>query len=187
DGQIRNAASGRCLNLEGAGGWTNGTKLILFDCLGGSNEKFKLTAENQVPNPVGRIVNPTSGRCLNLEGSGPWNNGNGVILFDCVSAALNEQFKITTEGQILNPASGRCLNLEGADGWTNGTKVLLRDCNAGPNQKFEWTSDGQIRNAASGRCLNLEGAGGWTNGTKLILFDCLGGPNEKFKLISATN
>ncbi|MFD4145206.1 trypsin-like serine protease, partial [Streptomyces goshikiensis] len=29
------------------------------------------------------IVNPTSGRCLNLAGPGPWNNGNGVILFDC--------------------------------------------------------------------------------------------------------
>ncbi|MFB7355248.1 ricin-type beta-trefoil lectin domain protein [Streptomyces gardneri] len=184
DGQIRNAASGRCLNLEGAGGWTNGTRLILWECLGGVNEKFKLVPEDQAPNPIGRILNPQTGKCLNLEGGGPWDNGNRVILWDCTVGAQNELFQLTADGQIRNPASGRCLNLEGAGGWTNGTRVILWDCEEVVNEKFEWTADGQIRNDASGRCLNLEGAGGWANGTRVILWDCEDVVNEKFKLIS---
>ncbi|MFD5408664.1 RICIN domain-containing protein, partial [Streptomyces nojiriensis] len=161
------------------------------NCLGGTGTKTGAytTRVDDLAGWIGahtsntfNIVNPTSGRCLNLAGAGPWENGTRVILWDCTLGAPTEQFKITAEGQIVNPTSGRCLNLEGAGPWTNGTRVLLWDCHGAPNEKFEWTPDGQLRNPTSGRCLNLEGGSGWTNNTRVLLWDCSGGPNEKFKL-----
>ncbi|MFD8595961.1 trypsin-like serine protease [Kitasatospora sp. NPDC059646] len=42
---LLNPASGRCLNVKGAGpSWDNGTPIILFDCKGDPNEKFELVS-----------------------------------------------------------------------------------------------------------------------------------------------
>ncbi|KDN80638.1 ricin-type beta-trefoil lectin domain protein [Kitasatospora cheerisanensis] len=133
------------------------------------------------------LLNPASGRCLNLAGAGPWGNENPVIAFDCTLGADNEKFRITADGQLRNPVSGRCLNVKGAGPtWDNGTPIILFDCVAGAgNEKFEWTADGQIRNPASGRCINVAGAGPtWPNNTPVILFDCKGDPNEKFRPVA---
>ncbi|MGW6982139.1 ricin-type beta-trefoil lectin domain protein [Streptomyces sp. NPDC054932] len=187
--EIRNPASGRCLNLSGAGpDWANLTPVILFDCtLGAANEKFQLTAD-------GLIRNPATGRCLNVSGSGPdWANGTPIILFDCTPGAANEKFEWTADGQIRNPASGRCLNVKGAGpSWENLTPIILFDCASdAQNEKFQVVADneipypvGQLRNPASGRCLNVKGPGpSWENLTPIILFDCTpGANNEAFQL-----
>ncbi|GGR01960.1 ricin-type beta-trefoil lectin domain protein [Kitasatospora griseola] len=187
DGQLRNPASGRCLNISGAGPWNNGTPIILFDCNNQPNEKFQLVADNEIPNPVGRLKNPASGRCLNISGAGPvWPNSTPIILFDC-NGENNELFQLTADGQLYNYSSNRCLNVSGAGPtWDNGTPIILFDCVAGAgNEKFEWTTDGQLRNPASGRCLNISGAGPvWNNHTPIILFDCNNQPNEKFQLVN---
>ncbi|MBG6135811.1 discoidin domain-containing protein [Longispora fulva] len=131
DGSVRNPASGRCLNASGAGPWPNGTEIILWDCVSGSeNERFELGAD-------GLIRNPVSGRCLNAEGAGPWGNGTRLLLWDCVADAPNEKFERTADGMIRNPASGRCLNASGVGPWNNGTKIILWDCVAGSdNEKW---------------------------------------------------
>ncbi|GAA2990730.1 hypothetical protein GCM10010519_25480 [Streptomyces lactacystinicus] len=183
--EILNPASGRCLNLKGAGPtWPNSTEIIAWDCtLGASNEQFQLT-------PDGLLRNPASGRCLNVAGAGPWNNGNPVILFDCSASSGNEKFEWTADGQLRNPASNRCLNVFGAGPWANGTPIVLFDCNSDPNEKFQPVADneiphpvGRIKNPASDRCLNISGAGPtWPNSTPIVLFDCNGENNELFQL-----
>ncbi|MEE1784132.1 trypsin-like serine protease, partial [Streptomyces sp. SP17BM10] len=56
-----------------------------------------------------QLVNPASGRCVNVSGQGPtWDNLNPIILFDCVPGAGNEAFQLTASGQLYNPASKRC-------------------------------------------------------------------------------
>ncbi|MFJ8441706.1 ricin-type beta-trefoil lectin domain protein [Kitasatospora griseola] len=186
--EILNPASGRCLNLSGAGPWANSTPIIAYDCtLGADNEKFRLTSDGQLRNPV-------SGRCLNVSGAGPvWDNGTPIILFDCVAGAANERFKWTADGQLRNPASGRCVNLSGGGPtWPNSTPIILWDCKGDPNEQFRVVSDdqipsavGQLKNQASGRCLNVSGTGPtWDNNTPIILFDCKGDNNEQFRLTS---
>ncbi|PJN23660.1 hypothetical protein CG736_20475 [Kitasatospora sp. CB02891] len=186
--EILNPASGRCLNLTGAGPtWANGTAVIAWDCIvGADNEKFRLTSD-------GQLRNPASNRCLQVSGTGPtWANGTAIVLWDCVAGAGNEKFEWTGDGQLRNPASGRCLNLTGAGPtWANGTPIALWDCVAGAaTQQFQVVADdqiprpvGQLRNPASGRCLNVSGAGPtWPNFTPIILWDCKGDPNERFQL-----
>ncbi|MEU3430491.1 ricin-type beta-trefoil lectin domain protein [Streptomyces gardneri] len=135
------------------------------------------------------ILNPASGRCLNISGSGPtYPNLTPIILFDCTLGAANEKFQLTPDGLLRNPASGRCLNVSGSGPtWANGTPIVLFDCTPGAaNEKFEWTADGQLRNPASGRCLNVSGSGPtWANSTPIILFDCSpDSANEKFRMVA---
>ncbi|GAA1268799.1 hypothetical protein GCM10009665_66730 [Kitasatospora nipponensis] len=188
-GQLLNPASGRCLNVSGAGPtWANLTPMILFDCVpGAANETFLLASDSQAAQPAGAILNPASGRCVNVTGAGPtWANSTPIILFDCVQGAGNEGFQLTADGQIRNAASGRCLNVSGAGPtWANLTPIILWDCVPGMgNETFRVTSDGLLLNPASGRCVNVTGAGPtWANLTPIILFDCVPGPgNERFQL-----
>ncbi|MFD8085170.1 ricin-type beta-trefoil lectin domain protein [Kitasatospora sp. NPDC059722] len=185
--QVVNPASGRCLNVSGAGPWPNSTPMILWDCVTGqANETFVLaSADKQAAGPAAALLNPVSGRCVGLSGtSATWGNFTPVVLSDCVPGAANEQFQLTASGQLLNPASGRCLNVAGGGPtWDNRTPIILWDCVPGQgNETFRMTADGQFLNPASGRCLNVSGAGPvWDNGTPVILWDCLpGAGNEKF-------
>lgn len=51
--------------------------------------EFPLTAD-------GQVLNPASGRCLNVSGAGPTlANGTPIILFDCTPGAANEKFQLT--------------------------------------------------------------------------------------------
>jgi hypothetical protein len=44
DGTLRNPASGRCLDAAGSGS-DNGTRLIIWDCHGGPNQRWLLPGE----------------------------------------------------------------------------------------------------------------------------------------------
>ncbi|MGW2254570.1 RICIN domain-containing protein [Kitasatospora sp. NPDC001660] len=137
-----------------------------------------------------QLVNPASGRCLNVAGPGPtWNNDNPIILFDCVPGAGNEAYQLTPSGQLYNPASNRCLNVAGAGpAWDNRTPIILWDCVKGAgNEQFQLTASGQLYNPASNRCLDVTGAGPtWDNRTPIILWDCVpGAANETFALASS--
>ncbi|MFF3115770.1 ricin-type beta-trefoil lectin domain protein [Kitasatospora sp. NPDC057904] len=135
-----------------------------------------------------QVVNPGSGRCVNVSGAGPWTNGNPIILFDCVPGAGNEAYQLTASGQLRTTANGQCLNVAGAGPWANGNPIILWDCVPGAgNETFQLTASGQLYNPASDRCLNVSGAGPtWANSTPMILWQCVAGQaNETFALASA--
>ncbi|MGW4942056.1 ricin-type beta-trefoil lectin domain protein [Actinoplanes sp. NPDC004185] len=121
----RGQGSGRCLDVPG-GSQTNGTLPALWDCNGGSNQKWTSTAATELRTP--------GGKCLDAAG-GATANGTAVQIWDCNGGA-NQQWRPASDGAIVGVASGRCLDVTGA-ATANGSPVAIWDCNGGSNQK--WT------------------------------------------------
>ncbi|TDB80430.1 glycoside hydrolase [Micromonospora sp. KC721] len=112
--------SGRCLDVPNAS-TTNGTQLQLYDCWGGSNQRFTHTSSRQLT---------VNGKCLAASGGGT-SNGTPVVLWDCQGGA-NQQWNINN-GTITSAQSGLCLD---AGGTGNGTRIQLYGCWGGANQQW---------------------------------------------------
>jgi endo-1,4-beta-xylanase len=112
--------SGRCLDVPNAS-TTNGTRLQLYDCWGGSNQRFSQTSSRQLT---------VNGKCLDASGGGT-SNGTAVIIWDCHGGA-NQQWNVNN-GTITNAQSGLCLD---AGGTGNGTPIQLYSCWGGANQRW---------------------------------------------------
>ena len=98
EGFLRNALSGRCLDVEGAPGMNNGARLQLWDCeyngLGpgftATDQKWELTSE-------GFLRNKLSGRCIDVRGAPAVNNGARLQLWDCEWNGLGPGFTATDQ------------------------------------------------------------------------------------------
>ncbi|MEV0919503.1 lectin [Streptomyces sp. NPDC049967] len=67
---------GKCVEITGNGGAANGTLVELWDCNGGNNQKWSYTAS------TGALVNPQSGRCLDVTGAST-ADGTQLEIWDC--------------------------------------------------------------------------------------------------------
>jgi endo-1,4-beta-xylanase len=112
--------SGRCLDVPNSS-TTNGTQLQLYDCWGGSNQRFTHTSSRQLT---------VNGKCVDASGT---SNGTAVILYDCHGGA-NQQWNVNN-GTITSAQSGLCLD---AGGTGNGTKIQLYSCWGGSNQQWSF-------------------------------------------------
>ncbi|MYS24017.1 Ricin-type beta-trefoil lectin domain-containing protein, partial [Streptomyces sp. DvalAA-14] len=77
-------ASGKCLDITGGGSTANGTLVELWDCNGGANQQWQITG--------GTLVNPASGRCLDIPGFDT-DNGTQLDIWDC-NGGSNQQWKL---------------------------------------------------------------------------------------------
>jgi endoglucanase len=125
NGQIVGRASGRCVDITGLN-TANGTPLQLWGCTGNWNQRWALTN--------GAFVNPQSGKCLNVSGTG---NGTAVTLSTCTGATA-QQWQVRSNGNITNAQSGRCLDAIG-QGTANGTRLQIFDCVAAGQANQQWT------------------------------------------------
>ena len=124
--------------------------------------------------PAG-LVNPQSGRCLDVSGGGT-AAGTQTIIWDC-SGRPNQQWTRTAAGE-LRVYGGSCLDVSGA-GTADATPVIIWPCHGGANQKWTVNGDGTIVGAGSGRC--LEAAGGATaNGTVVQIYSCKGSGAQRW-------
>jgi len=123
-GTITSAASGRCLDINGAG-TTNGIQAQLWDCNGGSNQKWSATTSKQL------MV--YGNKCLDASGQGT-ANGTAAIIWDC-HGGTNQQWNVNSNGTITGVQSGLCLDVAAA-GTANGTKVQLWSCTGAANQQW---------------------------------------------------
>ncbi|MFJ5230068.1 ricin-type beta-trefoil lectin domain protein [Kitasatospora sp. NPDC088391] len=167
-GVLRGAGSGRCLDVPG-NSRTDGTGLDIWDCNGGDNQQWTLTAD-------GRITTYGGTKCLDAYNN-QTANGTKVEIATCNGGA-NQQWRLNADGTVTGVQSGRCLDVSGAY-TANGTPVDLWDCNGGTNQK--WARTGVLRGAGSGRCLDVPG-NSRTDGTGLDIWDCNGGDNQQWTL-----
>jgi endo-1,4-beta-xylanase len=120
--RLRNEASGRCLDVNGASS-ANGAQMIVWDCHGGANQQFTQNG------PAWQVT----GKCLDApSGAGA---GTRVQIWDC-SGAANQQWVVNGNGTISNAQTGLCLDVNGA-GTANGTAVIVWTCHGGANQR--WT------------------------------------------------
>ena len=121
---IVGTASGRCIDVPGTSS-TNGTQVQLWDCGGGTNERWTYTANRQL------MV--YGNKCLDANGRGT-TNGTAVIIWDC-NGQTNQQWTVNANGSITGVQSGLCVDVSGA-ATANGSKILLWSCHGGTNQQW---------------------------------------------------
>lgn len=137
------------------------------------------------PAATNKIVNPASGRCVDI-----WNNDFSneakVQIYDCNSGA-NQEWSLQGTA-IVNPASGKCLDIYNNEGLTpdkykDETKVELYTCNGKANQQWELVR-GQLVNTPSGKCLDIYSpTGSLENLAQLQLFTCgAGKANQQWEI-----
>jgi poly(3-hydroxybutyrate) depolymerase len=117
-------ASGRCVDVPNAS-TANGTQVQLWDCHGGTNQRWTYTAARQL------TVN--GNKCLDASGQGT-SNGTAAIIWDC-SGQANQQWNVNANGTITGVQSGLCLDASGA-ATANGTRIQLWACHGGTNQQW---------------------------------------------------
>jgi len=126
--QLKSAASGRCLDVNGAS-TTPGVQLQIWDCNGQANQQWAYTSSKQLT-----VYSGSSQLCLDASGQGT-SNGTKVVTWTCNGQA-NQQWNLNSNGTITGVQSGLCLDVTGG-GTINGTPVELWTCNGGSNQ--QWT------------------------------------------------
>jgi hypothetical protein len=126
--EIVGGGSGRCLDITGQS-TTNGTQAQLYDCWGGSNQRFTYTS--------GKQLQVYGNKCLDASGQGT-SNGTAVVIWDC-NGQTNQQWNVNANGTITGVQSGLCVDAYGA-GTANGTKIILWSCNGQSNQQWSMRS-----------------------------------------------
>lgn len=121
---LRGVESGRCADVPKLS-QTSGTQLELWDCNGGANQSFTLTAANQLQ------VYGT--KCLDVDGAST-ADGAKVQIWDC-GAGTNQQWTLNADGTVVGVGSGKCLDATG-HGTANGTLLEIWTCNGGDNQRW---------------------------------------------------
>lgn len=93
-GFIRNALSGRCIDVPGAPGVKAGTALILYDCeLSGRNPNGSTTDQQWQFTSEGLIRHRLSGLCLDVAGAPATTNGARLQLATCeVAGGPSDQY-----------------------------------------------------------------------------------------------
>ena len=120
--------SGRCVDISGAS-TANGAQAQLWDCHGGTNQRFTYTS--------GKQLQVYGSKCLDANDQGT-ANGTAVVIWDC-NGQTNQQWNINANGTITGVQSGLCLDANGA-ATANGTKLILWSCNGGANQQWSLRS-----------------------------------------------
>src|SRR6266542_806646 len=119
-----------------------------------------------------QLVNPLSGKCLDVTGNSN-ANGTQVEIWTCkTSGADNQKWTSTSAGELRVTIGGVTKCLDAFNHQTaNGTKIEIWSCNGGANQKWTLTSDSTIVGVQSGKCLDIFG-NGTANGTVVQLWTC---------------
>ena len=124
-GPLVSARSGRCADAPG-GRTVNTTRVQVWDCNGGANQKVGYSASAKTLKVLGK--------CFDAHGRATVN-GTAVELNDC-NGGTNQQWNLGPGGAITGVQSGLCLDVTGAAN-PNGTGLELWACNGGTNQ--QWT------------------------------------------------
>ena len=120
-GQIKGGASGRGLDVPGAGA-ADGTPRQRWAGNNRTNPQWTYTAAGEL-----RVYGD---KCLDAAGTG---NGAKVQIYSCWGGD-NQKWRLGSDGSIVGVQSGLCLD---AAGTANGTPIQLYSCWNGGNQR--WT------------------------------------------------
>ncbi len=108
--QIRSmnpAASNKCLSLDEAEGYGNGSHFLLWECLGAHNaQSFTLHANSQGSY---YIKLSSTGKCLGVDNSAVGNTTGGINQWDCLNA-VSQRWKPTSQESFTKPLTGAAAN-----------------------------------------------------------------------------
>jgi alpha-galactosidase len=127
--ELLGASSGRCLDVFD-NQTTPGTKVEIWDCNNGANQRWTQTAAGEL-----RVYGGT--QCLDATGN-QTSPGTVVELWTC-NGGTNQQWRLNPDGTVTGVQSGLCLDVTGGNvpaGNVNGVAVELWTCNGGANQQW---------------------------------------------------
>jgi hypothetical protein len=153
----------RCLT---AGGTANRALVTIDACTGAPGQTWTHRAD-------GTLVNPASGRCLDVPDS---NTGPGAVqlqIYDCLGTD-GQTWKLPP-GAVTGPG-GLCVDIANADP-SSASTAQLYTCNGTDAQRWSVPGDGSVR--VFGKCLDVS-SGATANGTPVQLFDCNGSGSQKW-------
>jgi glycosyl hydrolase family 31/ricin-type beta-trefoil lectin protein/uncharacterized protein DUF5110/carbohydrate binding protein with CBM35 domain len=153
----------RCLN---AGGTDNHAAVTIASCTGAAGQSWTRRAD-------GSLLNPASGRCLDVPDSNRTPGAVQLQIYDCV--ATDGQIWQLPPGPITGPA-GLCADIADADPSSAGAAQLFT-CNGTDAQRWYTPGDATVR--VFGKCLDIRNAG-TANGTPVQLFDCNASGSQKW-------
>ena len=119
--RLRGEASGRCVDVSGAG-TANGSPMVIWDCHTNSNQQFTQD---------GKALR-VQGKCLEVPANA--SPGAQAQIWDCTGAA-NQQWDLNGNGTASNVQNGLCLDVNGA-ATANGSAVIAWNCHTGANQRW---------------------------------------------------
>jgi hypothetical protein len=122
--QLVGGQSGRCIDVPNSS-TTNGTQVQLYDCSGGSGQRWTYTSSKE--------LQVYGNKCLDANGKGT-TNGTTVIIWDC-NGQTNQQWNLNSNGTITGVQSNLCVDANGA-ATANGTKLILWACSGAANQQW---------------------------------------------------
>ncbi|MEV8438017.1 ThuA domain-containing protein [Actinosynnema sp. NPDC051121] len=114
-------SSGKCVDVNGQS-TADGTKVQLWTCSGGDNQKWA---------QVGSTFQ-SLGKCLTVNGSSQ-TDGALVQLWSC-NGSTGQNWSVQSDGTIRN--GSKCLDANGASS-ADGTQLIIWTCHGNTNQK--WT------------------------------------------------
>ncbi|WP_329172457.1 ricin-type beta-trefoil lectin domain protein [Streptomyces sp. NBC_01477] len=150
---------GSCVTASG-GGTGNRTPVALAACAGSAAQTWTHRTD-------GSLLNPASGRCLDVPDSNPAPGAVQLQLYDCNGTGA--QLWKLPPGPLGGPG-GLCADVANADP-ASATPVQLWGCNSTDAQR--WSAPGDRTLHTLGKCLDAA-AGGTANGTRVRLWDCNG-------------
>merc|ERR1711943_158915 len=94
------------------------------------------TMTTAAPSPAGayKVVNPSSGKCIDICQRFNFSDGACIQLYAC-NGQPNQHWEIRG-GQLVNTPSGKCPDIDRFD-FADTAKIQLHSCNGGANQ--DWT------------------------------------------------
>jgi hypothetical protein len=142
-------------------------------------DNLSITPESgPAPPRAGQLMNPVSGRCLDVKGESEVD-GTVIVLWEC-DGHLNQQLIQGPGGTLQLYGRTKCLDVLG-HATAPGAVVGIWGCNGGPNQQWVFNANGTVTGVQSGLCLDIVGAG-TQNNAEIALWTCHGGGNQQWRL-----
>jgi len=156
---------GKCLETVGASK-SGGARLDLETCNAGNGAQIWQAATD------GQLINPSSGKCLDVPAAKAANGTQPVIEPCANSTSSPNEHWLRPVAPVLSGESGKCLAV-------SGSAVTFAKCANIAAQHWQPQPDGTLR--LSGRCLTESGTAA---NSVLSLGSCSGAASTKWKLAS---
>jgi glucose/arabinose dehydrogenase len=124
-GKLVSEKSGRCLDVP-RGDATPRTPVEIYDCNGGANQTWELTAANEL-----RTLGGT--RCLDVRGAS--TEPKAIVQSTTCNGGNNQKWTLKADGTIVGVQSGLCLTVVGG-GTANQTGVDTWPCSNVSHQRW---------------------------------------------------
>lgn len=164
DGTLR--TGGKCLSTVG-NSTAGGAKLQLTTCNAANG------AQHWLGSTDGQLINPQSGKCLDVQVASAANGTHPVIEACVNSTSQPNEHWLRPQAAIASGAPGKCAA-------TSGAAAVLATCANVAAQHWQPKPDGTVR--SNGKCL---AEGGTTSGSVLSIVSCSGAAATKWRLVTA--